>query len=207
MTIPVKICGITREADAKAALALGAAALGFVFYARSPRHVTPAQAAAVIRALPPFTCAVGLFVDADAALVRETLARAPLNLLQFHGDEPPGYCGQFGLPYMKALRVRPDMDLVQYASRYSGARALLLDAYVEGVPGGTGSAFDWSLVPRGLPLPVVLSGGLNAGNVAAAIRATRPAAVDVSSGVEASPGIKDEAKMAAFMSEVRSADV
>lgn len=207
MATAVKICGITRVEDALAAARSGAHALGFVFYRPSPRYVTPQQAGDIIRALPPFVTAVGLFVDAPAAEVRDALAHAPVNLLQFHGAEPPEYCRQFGLPYMKAVRVRAGVNLLQYALDYHDAKALLLDAFVGGTHGGTGATFDWDLVPRELPLPVVLSGGLDANNVTDAIRKVRPWAVDVASGVEAVKGIKDAAKIAAFMSGVRNADV
>ena len=142
-----------------------------------------------------------------AAEVESVLDQVRLDLLQFHGEEPPAFCAQFGVPYIKAARVRADLDLVQYARDYAAARGLILDAFVDGTHGGTGTSFDWSLVPRDLPLPVVLSGGLNAANVAQAIKRVTPWAVDVSSGVEASPGIKDAQKLAAFMKEVRSADV
>ena len=207
MTTPVKICGITRVQDALAAARLGAHALGFVFYAKSARHIAPEDAAAIIRALPPFVTAVGLFVDASASEVAQVLAQAPVGLLQFHGDEPPEFCRGFGVPYIKAARVRPGLDLLQYARLYDAARALLLDAYVEGAHGGTGTAFDWSSIPRELPLPVILSGGLHPANVADAIRRVSPWAVDVSSGVESAPGIKDGRKMAAFFQGVRDADV
>ncbi len=202
----VKICGLTREEDALAAARLGAHALGFVFYARSPRYVEPVRAAAIIRVLPPFVTSVGLFVNAQAGDVERVLDTVPLDLLQFHGEESPAYCAQFRRPYIKALRVRPGVDLLQYARQYEGARGLLLDAFVEGTYGGTGSGFDWDLVPSGLPLPVVLSGGLNAGNVTAAIQRVRPCAVDVSSGVESAPGIKDARKMTDFFQGVRNAD-
>jgi phosphoribosylanthranilate isomerase len=207
MATAVKICGITRTEDALSAARSGAHAVGFVFYAVSPRHVTAAHATEIIRVLPPFVTAVGLFVDAPAAEVKSVLAHAPVSLLQFHGAESPDFCRQFGLPYMKAVRVRGGVDLLQYASDYRDAKALLLDAYVEGIPGGTGTRFDWNLIPRSLPLPVVLSGGLNPANVADAVRAVRPWAVDVSSGVEAAKGIKDAAKIAAFISGVRNADI
>lgn len=203
----VKICGITRAEDAHAVASSGADAIGFVFYAKSPRHVSAEQAARLVAALPPFVTTVGLFVDADAAFVREVLAAVPLDVLQFHGDETPEYCAQFGRPYLKAIRVKAGVDLLQCAARFSAAQALLLDAHVEGIPGGTGTAFDWTLIPRQLPLPVILSGGLDAENVAAAIAQVRPYAVDVSSGVEAAKGIKDAAKIAAFMHEVNRIDV
>ena len=165
------------------------------------------QARSIVDILPPFVTTVGLFVNAEAAAVRETLAKVPLQLLQFHGDETPDYCAAFGVPYLKAVRVRPGVDLLQYARDFRTARGLLLDAYVEGVHGGTGATFDWSLIPQTLPLPIVLSGGLDADNVAAAVRAVRPWAVDVSSGVESAKGIKDAVKMEAFMNGVCDAGV
>lgn len=207
MNTRVKICGITRVQDGLAAVHLGAHAIGLVFYDVSPRAVTLGQARTIVDALPPFVTAVGLFVNAEARTVRETLAAVPLQLLQFHGDETPGYCAEFGVPYLKAVRVRPGVDLLQYARDFHAARGLLLDAYVEGARGGTGATFDWSLIPHSLPLPVVLSGGLDAGNVGTAMRAVRPWAVDVSSGVESAKGIKDAAKIEAFMNGVRNAGV
>jgi len=202
-----KICGITRVEDALAAVHNGADAIGLVFFQRSTRHVSIAQARQLAAALPPFVSVVGLFVDADAAFVREVLDSVALDLLQFHGDESPEYCAQFDRPYLKAIRVKPGVDLLQCASDFRSAKGLLLDAHVEGMPGGTGTAFDWTLIPGKLPLPVILSGGLDAGNVAAAIKQVRPYAVDVSSGVEASKGIKDAAKLAAFINEVKGTDV
>lgn len=203
----IKICGITRTEDALAAARCGAHAIGLVFYGASPRHVMPDRAAKIMRALPPFVMSVGLFVNAPASDVRKTLDVVRVDLLQFHGDEKPDYCRQFDLPYLKALRVRPGLDLLQYAQEYRDAKALLLDAYVEGTHGGTGATFDWGLIPKQLPLPVVLSGGLTPQNVTDAVRAVRPWAVDVSSGVESSKGIKDAAKIAAFVTGVRDADV
>ncbi|MDO8294523.1 MAG: phosphoribosylanthranilate isomerase [Gallionella sp.] len=208
----IKICGITRAEDALAAAHCGADAIGLVFYERSPRHVSIAQAAQLVAALPPFVSVVGLFVNAAEAFVREALAQVPLDLLQFHGDEPPEFCAQFAKPYLKAIRVKAGVDLLQCASDFRTAKGLLLDAHVEGIPGGTGATFDWSLIPKHLPLPVILSGGLAAENVAAAIEQVRPYAVDVSSGVEsggveASKGIKDAAKIARFIQEVKQADV
>jgi phosphoribosylanthranilate isomerase len=202
----IKICGITRAEDAKTVAASGADAIGLVFYAKSPRYVSAEQAAQLAATLPPFVTTVGLFVDAEPAFVREVLAAVPLDVLQFHGDETPEYCAQFGRPYLKAIRVKAGVDLVECAARYVGAQALLLDAYVAGVPGGTGATFDWTLIPRNLPLPVILSGGLDAENVAEGIRQVRPYAVDVSSGVEAGKGIKDAAKVAAFVNEVKKID-
>ena len=203
----IKICGITRTQDALTAAGCGANAIGLVFYAQSPRCVTPERAAELMRVLPPFVMSVGLFVDAVANEVTQTLAQVRVDLLQFHGNESPAYCRQFGVPYLKALRVKPGLDLLQYARDYHDAKALLLDAYVEGTHGGTGATFDWALIPKNLPLPVVLSGGLTPENITAAIQAVRPWAVDVSSGVELQKGIKDAAKIAAFVTGVRNADV
>ncbi len=203
----IKICGITRSEDARAAAASGADAIGLVFYAKSPRHLTLPQAVQVVRALPPFVTRVGLFVNPSENEVHEALRATALDVLQFHGEEPPEFCAQFGRPFLKAIRVKVGVDLVQCAARYSGAQGLLLDAFVEGVHGGTGASFDWALIPQGLPLPVILSGGLHAGNVAEAIRQVRPYAVDVSSGVESARGIKDAEKIAAFINEVRRIDV
>jgi phosphoribosylanthranilate isomerase len=207
MPVRVKICGLTRVEDALAAAHAGADAIGLVFYEKSPRHVSLEAARAILARLPPFVTSVGLFVDAAPEAVRAVLAALPLDLLQFHGEEPPEYCRAFGRPYIKAVRVRPGVDLVEWAARFADSRGLLLDAYVEGTPGGTGRVFDWSLIPRDLPLPIVLSGGLAADNVEEAIRRVRPWAVDVSSGVEAAKGIKDAARIAAFMRGVRNADV
>ena len=203
----VKICGITRVEDGLACAELGADAIGLVFYAPSPRAVGVEQARAIIAALPPFVSTVGLFVDADAAEVNAVLTQLPLDMLQFHGNETPDYCCGFNRPYLKALRVTLGLDLVQYAAQYTQARGLLLDAHVAGMAGGTGQAFDWNLIPTHLPLPVVLSGGLHPGNVQLAIKQVQPAAVDVSSGVEATKGIKDVVKIAAFMQGVRNASL
>ena len=203
----IKICGITRVEDAQAVARNGADAIGLVFYERSPRHVTVQQAAQLAAALPPFITVVGLFVNASAEAVREVLAQVSLDVLQFHGEESPEFCAQWSKPYLKAIRVKAGVDLVQCAARYAGAQGLLLDAFIEGTHGGTGESFDWALIPHDLPLPVILSGGLHAGNVAAAIAQVRPYAVDVSSGVEASKGIKDAAKVAAFVNEVKRVDV
>ncbi len=207
MQTRVKICGITRVQDGLFAAEVGADAIGLVFYPKSPRFVTSDQADSILQKLPPFITNVGLFVNPSSEDVLDIIGRVRLDLLQFHGEEPPEFCEQFGLPYLKAVRVKPGIDLVQYALAYSGAKGLLLDAFVEGTHGGTGQSFDWSLIPDQLSLPVVLSGGLNADNVIAAIRHVRPWAVDVSSGVEASKGIKDAAQMTAFMKGVRDADV
>ncbi len=204
----IKICGITREEDLAAAVAAGADAIGFVFYAPSPRYVTPQRASQLVARVPPFISRVGLFVNESADAVKAVLAVVPLDLLQFHGDEDAAFCSAFGRPWIKAARVKPGFDLLEYASAFagaSGASGLLLDAHVEGYGGG-GQTFDWSLIPRSLPLPVILSGGLHPGNVTAAVRAVRPWAVDVSSGVEAARGIKDARKIAEFIAGVRDAD-
>lgn len=205
MRTRVKICGITRIEDALEAVKQGADAIGLVFYPQSPRYVTPEQAAAIASKIPAFVSIVGLFVDADAAEIKQVLSKVRLDLLQFHGDEPPAQCRQFSIPYMKAVRVKTDTNLVQYAAEYADAKALLLDAFAEGVPGGTGQVFDWTLIPQNLALPVVLAGGLNAENVGQAISHVKPYAVDVSGGVEVSKGIKDAAKIAAFMQGVSNA--
>ena len=203
----IKICGITRKQDVSAVAGNGADALGLVFYEKSPRHVNVQLAAQLASAVPPFLTVVGLFVNPSVDYVREVLAKVHLDLLQFHGEEEPEFCQQFGKPYIKAIRVKPGVDLVECAARYAGAQGLLLDAFVEGMQGGTGESFDWSLIPHDLPLPVVLSGGLHADNLAAAIKQVRPYAVDVSSGVEAAKGIKDAAKIAAFINEVKNVDL
>ena len=206
MTIRVKICGITRIEDALTAVNLGANAIGLVFWSQSERYVAPAKAREIIAALPPFINVVGVYVNPDVEWVKETSSIAGLNLLQFHGDESPDFCQKFSLPYIKAVRVRAGIDLLQYATCYTGARGLLLDTYVKGEPGGTGHVFDWGLIPRDPPLPLILSGGLHAANVTEAIRRAHPWAVDVSSGVEAAKGIKDAEKIAAFMQGVRNSE-
>ena len=202
----VKICGITREQDLDAAVAAGADALGFVFYPPSPRYLDASRAAALVRAVPPFVTRVGLFVNPDPAFLMEVLNRVSIDLIQFQGDESPEFCAQFGRPYLKVARMRPGIDLVEFARKFASARGLLLDTYVEGF-GGAGQVFDWSLVPKELPLPILLAGGLTTENVGAAIRQLRPVAVDVSSGVEAAKGIKDAAKIAAFITAVNNADI
>ncbi|MBT2339478.1 MULTISPECIES: phosphoribosylanthranilate isomerase [Pseudomonas] len=199
-----KICGITRVEDALAAVEAGADAIGLVFYAKSPRAVTVQQARAIIQALPPFVTPVGLFVNASRCELGEILDAVPLALLQFHGDETPADCEGWHRPYIKALRVKAGDDIAASCEAFAGASGMLLDTYVEGVPGGTGEAFDWSLVPKGLSKPIILAGGLTAQNVAEAIRQVRPYAVDVSGGVEQGKGIKDPAKIRAFMAAVRS---
>jgi phosphoribosylanthranilate isomerase len=203
----IKICGITRIEDALVAAQAGADAIGLVFYEKSPRHVTAQQAARVVAALPPFVTVVGLFVNPSEEMVREVMRQVPLDVLQFHGEEEPEFCACFGRPWIKAIRVRSDADLIQCAARYRMAQGLLLDAFVEGAHGGTGESLDWALIPKNLPLPVILAGGLHNSNVAEAIRLIRPYAVDVSSGVEVAKGIKDAAKIAAFINEVKNIDL
>jgi len=202
----VKICGFTRPDDALEAARLGVDAVGLVFYDRSPRHVDVEQAREIAQALPAFVTTVGLFVDAAPAEIEAVLARVPLGLLQFHGDESPADCERYGLPFIKAVRMAEGVDLQREAERFQAACGLLLDAWHPAVPGGTGERFDWARIPPDLPLPVILAGGLRPDNVAAAIRQVRPWAVDVSSGVESAKGIKDPAKMAAFLREVNHGD-
>lgn len=204
MRTRIKICGITREEDARAAAQLGADAIGLVFYAPSPRNVRLAQARAIAAAVPPFVTVVGLFVDPAREEVESVLRGCAINVLQFHGDEAPEFCGSFGLPYIKAARVRADTDLVQCLSPYHAAQGWLLDAYHDQLYGGSGESFDWKLIPRDLARPVILSGGLTPDNVGAAVRQVRPWAVDVSSGVEAVKGVKDAAKIAAFVTGVKN---
>ncbi|AVX23868.1 phosphoribosylanthranilate isomerase [Pseudomonas syringae pv. aptata] len=197
-----KICGITRIEDALAAAEAGADAIGLVFYPKSPRAVTVLQARAIIAALPPFITTVGLFVNASRCELNETLDAVALDMLQFHGDETPEECDGYHRPYIKALRVKAGDDIAGVCRTYRNARGVLLDTYVEGVPGGTGETFDWALIPDDLDKPVILAGGLTSANVAQAIAQVRPYAVDVSGGVEKSKGIKDREKIRAFMSAV-----
>jgi len=203
----IKICGISRVEDVLDAVYSGADALGLVFYDKSPRNVTIDQAVKLTDVVFPFVTLAGLFVNASAEMVRKVLQEVPLDVLQFHGEESHAFCAQFGRPYLKAIRVKAGMDLEQCANEFSGAQGLVLDTYVEGMLGGTGESFDWGLIPHDLPLPVILSGGLHAGNVADAIKRVRPYAVDVSSGVEASRGVKDATKIAAFIHQVNKIDM
>ncbi|MGH8703851.1 MAG: phosphoribosylanthranilate isomerase [Burkholderiales bacterium] len=204
MRTRVKICGITRLEDAHAAAEAGADAVGLVFYAPSPRKLALEQARKLRRALPPFVSAVALFVNAAVAEVERVLEEVRPDALQFHGEETPDFCGRFGVPYYKACRVREGVDLLEYWRPYSHASGWLADAHVEGY-GGAGRRFDWTLVPQRLARPLILSGGLAPENVADAIRRVRPWAVDVSSGVESARGVKDAAKIAAFIAEVNRA--
>jgi phosphoribosylanthranilate isomerase len=199
----VKICGITRVEDALCAVHAGADAIGLVFYAASPRYVSIAQAKDIVAAMPPFVSVVGLFVNAATAEIQSILSQVHLDIVQFHGDETPTQCAQINLPYYKAIRVKPDTNLLQYAIDFKTAKALLLDAYSEQAYGGTGHTFDWNLIPQDLPKPIILAGGLDAQNVAGAIQQVRPYAVDVSGGVELAKGIKSAEKIAAFMQAVK----
>jgi len=201
----IKICGVSQIADVEAAAEAGADAVGFVFHPGSPRFVTAERAAELARALPPFVTPVGLFVNAPRADIDRVLAAIPTLVLQFHGDESAEQCDAFQRPYLRAARMAPGLDLLDFARRYRGAQALLLDAHVEGF-GGAGKAFDWSLVPAGVAHRLVLSGGLHAANVVAGIQQLRPWAVDVSSGVESSRGVKDAAAIRRFCDAVREAD-
>lgn len=208
----VKICGITRPDDGRHAARAGADAIGLVFYPPSPRYVSPRQAADIVAALPPFVTTVGLFVDAPPEQIAALLEEVPLDMLQFHGDESPEYCAGFQRPWIKALRMRDGVDPRAEADRYgaAGARGLLVDSYVPGVPGGTGERFDWGRLPADPTLPLVLAGGLDPANVAEAVRRVRPWAVDVSGGVEVigvdgrrQGGIKDPGAVSAFIRAAR----
>lgn len=201
----IKICGITREADLDAAAAAGADAVGFVLYERSPRFVDLARAQVLARRLPPFVTPVCLLVNAEPGQVRAVVEALPQALLQFHGDETPAQCDSAGHPYLRAARMTPGFDLLDFAGQYANAQALLLDAHVDGYGGG-GKVFDWSLIPPNVPTPVVLSGGLNPANVIDGVLHVRPWAVDVSSGVESAKGIKDAALIRRFCDAVREAD-
>lgn len=204
-SIRIKICGITSVADGLVAVRAGAHAIGLVFYAKSPRAVTLGQAREIAAALGPFVTLVGLFVDAAPEFVNEAAAAAGLQLLQFHGDESREYCEQFQRPYMKAIRMRPELDVLAAINEYPSASGILLDAYRPGVPGGTGETFDWQRVPVQSPRPLVLAGGLTPANVAAAIQATDVYGVDVSGGVESAPGKKDKEKIDQFIHNARNA--
>lgn len=206
MRTRVKICGLTRIEDAQAAAGLGVDAIGLVFYPPSPRNVDIAQARCIIDSLPPFVTVVGLFVDEDPQRVAVVLDSVRIEVLQFHGDESPGYCQSFGRAYIKAVRMKPGTDLLKLASEYRSSSGLLLDADDPSAKGGTGKGFDWALIPPACPLPVILAGGLNPGNAREALRQVQPYGLDVSSGVEAAKGIKDAQKMAAFIKEVQDFD-
>lgn len=204
--VRVKICGITRPQDALAACESGADAIGLVFYPASPRAVDIATAQSILRELPPFVSTVGLFVNADSDEVQRVLDSVALDILQFHGDETAEFCRQFARPYIKAVRMQDRVDLSALQTTFAGVSALLLDTYSRERYGGTGRTFDWSRVPRDLEKPLILAGGLTAGNVRTAIEQVKPYAVDVSGGVESREGIKDHIKIADFIREVNNAD-
>ncbi len=206
MRTRVKICGFTRVEDAVLAAQLGVDAIGLVFYPPSLRHVSVAQAQTIVKALPAFTTVVGLFVDAEPAQINDVLAHVSLDCIQFHGDEQPEACARYAKPYIKAIRVQHDTNIKALAYAYRDAAGLLLDAYHPDAKGGTGLTFDWTLMPEHCALPVILAGGLLPGNAKAAIQQCRPYALDVSSGVEMAKGIKDSAKMTAFLKEVNAGD-
>jgi phosphoribosylanthranilate isomerase len=204
MRTRVKICGMTRQQDADFAAKSGADAIGLVFYAPSPRAVTIAQAQEVVSTLAPFTTVVALFVNPSEKDVNDCLTALPIDIIQFHGDESAEFCEQFNKPYIKAVRMKPETELNEIANKYASSQALLLDAYQDGVPGGTGKTFDWSLIEQ-IDKPIILAGGLNEKNVKKAIEQVRPYAVDVSGGVEAEKGIKSHEKMRTFLREVNDA--
>lgn len=205
--IRIKICGITNSEDAQLSCELGADALGFVFFSGSPRYINLSAAQNIIQALPPFVTTVGLFVNPTESDVWNAIENVSLDVLQFHGDESVEFCRLFDKPYIKAIRVQNQEDIMRAETEYAGARALLLDAHVDGLFGGTGQSFDWRLLPETLTIPWVLSGGLNPNNVVEAIKATKAIAVDVSSGVEQEKGVKCAAKLAAFIQGVKSGSV
>ena len=202
----IKICGITRPEDAQVAVAQGADAIGLVFYAKSPRAVDIGLAREIAAVVPPFVSTVALFVDESADRIERTLSAVSIDMIQFHGNETADFCEQFQRPYLKAIRVKPDLDLIEAAAPYSAARAILLDSWQQGVPGGTGKKFDWQLADTLRHMSVVLAGGLTEENVGEAIARLAPAAVDVSGGVEESPGIKNPSRISNFIRAVRSAD-
>ncbi|MEE9332272.1 MAG: phosphoribosylanthranilate isomerase [Methylophilaceae bacterium] len=202
MRTRAKICGITSIKDALTAVTCGADAIGLVFYKPSPRYVSVALAKDIAEALPPFVSVVGLFVNASKNEVNAVLSNVNVDVLQFHGDESEAECMQYSLPYLKAIRVKQDTNLIQYAQTFSSAKALLLDTYSDNAVGGTGQVFDWSLIPQDFPMPIILAGGLTEHNIGKAVKQVQPYAVDVSGGVEKSKGIKDPKKVAAFISAI-----
>lgn len=206
MRTRVKICGFTRVEDAVLAARLGVDAIGLVFYPPSPRHVEIEQAVEIVKALPAFVTVVALFVDEQESYIRDVLAQVPVDCLQFHGNESPEACGVYGKRYIKAIRMQNDTDIAELADIYDDAAGLLLDAFHPAVKGGTGSRFDWGLIPKQCQLPLILAGGLECNNVKLALEKVRPYALDVSSGVELIKGIKDKDKIAAFLSAVHQGD-
>jgi len=201
----IKICGITNREDAKSAVEAGADAIGLVFYEKSPRYVAINSAAQIIKHIPPFINCIGLFVDADESYVRKVMQAVAIDTLQFHGQESEQACAMYNKPYIKALRMSEDINLIEQCEKYLSANALLLDTYVKGVPGGTGQAFDWNMIPKNLIKPIILAGGLHENNVKDAISLVRPYAVDVSGGVEKEKGIKDPIKIENFIRETMNA--
>ncbi len=206
MRTRVKICGFTQVEDAVAAAKLGVDAIGLVFYPPSPRNVSIEQAISIVNALPAFVTVVALFVDEQEAQIREVLSKVSVDCIQFHGDETAEACRLYNKPYMKAIRMKPGLDVMATAEQYKDASALLLDAYHPGIKGGSGSQFDWDLIPEDCTLPVILAGGLQVDNATQAVQSVKPYALDVSSGVESSKGIKDVAKMAAFIQAINEGD-
>ena len=205
MRTRVKICGITKKKDALFASNLGVDALGFVFYKDSPRYIDPIDAGKIISCLHPFVLRVGLFVNNDAAFVRDSIIKSKINFLQFHGDESEEYCNQFNLPYIKAISMKEDINLLECCNNYKSASALLLDTFSKKLKGGTGTVFDWKKIPRKLGLRLIIAGGLNSENIISLIKTVKPFCVDVSGGVESSKGVKDEKKMKDFMIGVNDA--
>lgn len=203
MRTRIKICGIKHKNDALKAVECGADAIGLIFVEKSPRYVSFTDARVIAESMPPFVTVVGLFMDAPEKKVREALKVAPINLLQFHGDESPAYCDQFEMPYIKVLRMRENVNAIAFAQEYPNAAGILLDTYHANAAGGTGQVFDWDLIPHDLPLPLILAGGLTPENVAEAIQKVHPYAVDVSSGVESASAVKDHAKIEKFIKEVQ----
>ncbi len=206
MRTRVKICGFTQAKEAVAAAEFGVDAIGLVFYPPSPRHVSIEKAKEIVYALPAFVSVVALFVDADKAQIETVLNQVSIDCIQFHGDESPADCVLYDKPYMKAIRMKQGLDVLAVAAQYHHASAILLDAYHPGIKGGSGSQFDWDLIPINSPLPIVLAGGLNVDNAKMAVQSVRPYALDVSSGVESEKGIKDVAKMAAFIQQINESD-
>ncbi len=206
MRTRLKVCGFTRSEDAHFAAYLGVDAIGLVFYPPSARSVDIAMAREIVRGLPAFVSVVALFVDEQEAKIREVLDAVPIDCLQFHGEETPEQCRLYHKPYMKALRMKPGLDVIEISGHYADAAALLLDAYQPGLPGGSGHTFDWNQVPDDCPLPIVLAGGLQVDNVQQAIRQIRPYAIDVSSGVESAKGLKDHVKMTAFIEQINESN-